>query len=111
MRFPVDPPPPIGVAEDPYDIQETTGIRPVRPVGAPLSQQRLVGRRPRPVASPPAPVQPAPPPVERRSGEDRRKGDRRVANLPVLVDTRSGIDRRRAKRRNDDPTTRVDEKA
>lgn len=111
MRFPVDPLPPIGVTEDVYEIQEPAGIRPLRPVGPPLSQQRLLARRPRPVAAPPAPPRPAPPPVERRSGEDRRKGDRRVANLPVLIDTRSGVDRRRAKRRETDPTTRIDEKA
>jgi hypothetical protein len=109
MRFPVDPPPPIGVVEDPYLIEQPTAIRPLRPVGTPLAQSRLFPRRPRPSATP-APAQPIPPAVERRSGENRRKGDRRKANLPVLVDTRSGLDRRRSKRRRDDPTFRIDEK-
>lgn len=112
MRFPVDPPPAVGVTENPYDIQEPNAIPAVRPVGPPLAQQRLFPRRPRQApAAAPEPPRPAPPPYERRSGEDRRKEERRKVNLPVLVDTRSGIDRRRTKRRADDPTTRIDEKA
>ncbi len=112
MRFPVDPPPPVGVTDDPYPLQETAGIRPLRPVGPSLARQPLLRRRPRPAAQSAAPApQPAPPPVERRSGEDRRKGDRRIAQLPVLIDTRSGQDRRRTPRRADDPVTRIDEKA
>ena len=32
--------------------------------------------------------------VERRSGKDRRRGDRRKKDIPVKVDRRSGEDRR-----------------
>lgn len=107
MRFPIDPLPPVGITDDVYEIQEKAGVMPVRPVGE-RSLPPLIVRRRR--AAPPQ-EQPQRPPTERRVGEDRRKMDRRVSNQPVLVDTRSGLDRRKGKRRDDDPTTRVDEKA
>lgn len=111
MRFPVDPLPPVRVTEDPYEIQETAAVRPLRPVSTPLAQQRLLPRRRAPATPVRETPQPSPPPVERRAGGDRRKADRRVANVPVLIDTRSGQDRRRNKRRADDPTFGIDEKA
>ena len=36
---------------------------------------------------------------QRRSGEDRRKGERRVRQITVISERRSGEDRRRAERR------------
>jgi hypothetical protein len=109
MRFPIDPPPPVGVTEDPYEIQEKAAVSPIRPVAEPRAQQLVMPRRHAP--APPREQEREVPTADRRAGEDRRKVDRRVSNQPVLVDTRSGIDRRRNKRREDDPTTRIDEKA
>jgi len=108
MRFPIDPPPPVGFAEDLYEIQETAGIRPVRPVG-PRSQPPLIVRPRR---------QPVPPTEERQAGEDtrtredRRQKERRQYVQKVLVDTRLGRDRRHERRRPDDPPPpSIDEKA
>lgn len=109
MRFPIDPLPPVGVTEDPYEIQEKAAIAPIRPVAEPRAQQLVMPRRRAP--EPPREQPEQAPPAERRAGEDRRRMDRRISNQPVLVDTRSGVDRRRNKRREDDPTTRIDEKA
>jgi len=107
MRFPIDPPPPIGVTDDPYEIQEKAALTPTRPVG-PRTQPPLALRQQR-QATRPAP--PRPSEYRPRAAEDRRTLDRRVSNQPVLVDTRSGLDRRKGKRRGDDPTTRINEKA
>lgn len=54
--------------------------------------------------------QPAPLPqvlvTDRRTGTDRRKGERRKRNIPVAVERRSGQDRRQGERRRQvDPTT------
>jgi len=111
MRFPIDPLPPVGVTEDPYEIQEKAGIAAIRPVAEPRAQQLIMPRRRAPAPAEERPPGEQPPEVDRRMAEDRRKGDRRVANQPVLVDTRSGLDRRKGKRREHDPTTRIDEKA
>lgn len=105
MRFPIDPPSPVSNAEDLYEIQQTSGIRPTSAVGG----------RPQP----PLIVQPRrqPPPPQRdaaedtRTSEDRRKGDRRHYTQVVLVDTRLGRDRRHGRRRpQDPPPPSVDEK-
>lgn len=108
MRFPLDPLPPVGVTDDPYEIQEKAGVTAVRPVGERSLPPLIVRARREP--QPPQEQAQRPPAVERRA-EDRRKMDRRISNQPVLVDTRSGLDRRKNKRREDDPTTRIDEKA
>lgn len=109
MRFPIDPLPPVGVTDDPYEIQEKAAISALRPVGARTLPPMIVPqRRTAPTARQP---QQPPPETNRRAQEDRRTTDRRTQNTPVLVDTRSGLDRRKGKRREDDPTTRVDLKA
>jgi len=49
---------------------------------------------------------PDPVPFDRRSSEDRRKGERRKKNIPVAIERRSGKDRRVGERRRQvDPTT------
>ena len=106
MRFPVDPPAPVGFAEDLYEIQPTNGISPLRPLG-PRPEQALIVRPRRP-----------PPPPQRvagedtRKNEDRRQADRRKYVQVALVDTRLGRDRRHERRRPDDPPPpSIDEEA
>lgn len=106
MRFPIEPPEPIGSTEDLYEIQPTAGISPLRPLG-PHPQPPLIVRPRRP---------PAPPQREAgedtRKNEDRRQGDRRKYVQMVLVDTRLGRDRRHERRRPDDPPPpSIDEEA
>jgi hypothetical protein len=108
MRFPVDPPPPAGFAEDLYEIQEAAGITSLRPVGQRTQPPLIV--RPR--------RQPVPPAQQRQAGEDtrtqedRRQKDRRQYVQKVMVDTRLGRDRRHERRRPDDPPPpSIDEKA
>lgn len=109
MRFPIDPLPPVGVTDDPYEIQEKAAITAVRPVGARTLPPLVVPQRhPEPPNRTP---QQRASEVERRAHEERREADRRTQNQPVTVDTRTGLDRRKGKRREDDPTTRVDLKA
>ena len=99
MRFPIDPPKPIGFAEDLYKIQEAAGIRPLRPVDPHTRPSLIVPPR----------RQPAPPPQQRQAGEenrtheDRRQGGRRQYDQKVLIDTRLGHNRRHERRRPDDP--------
>jgi hypothetical protein len=76
------------------------GIRPLRPVSAgigsavPPGSQGPVGE-----SEPREAVQEG-----RRAREDRRDGERRQRQVPVLIDTRTGPDRRqRARRGADDP--------
>jgi hypothetical protein len=109
MRFPIDPLPPVGITEDPYEIHEKAGVTAVRSVTEP--RVALRNMPPRRAPEPPRERDQRALELERRAMEDRRRIDRRIANQPVLVDTRSGVDRRRGKRRDDDPTTRVDLKA
>lgn len=110
MRFPIDPLPPVGVTEDPYEIQEKAAITPLRPVGT-RTLPPMILRQQRAPQRPGPESQQNPPDMNRREQEDRRTMDRRVQNQPVTVDTRSGLDRRKGKRRDDDPTTRIDLKA
>jgi len=99
MRFPIDPPPPIGVIDDLYEIRQTEAVRPVRAVTTGEVRTQTEQRH-----RPPLPVE------ERRESQedtrhsgDRRKADRRQVNQYVFVDTRSGRDRRQLRRRPDDP--------
>jgi hypothetical protein len=108
MRFPIDPPPPLSVIDNPYEIPETAGIKALRPLG-PSPQQELIVR---------PHYNPEPEPEQRQAGEDtrknedRRQADRRQYVQSVTVDTRLGRDRRHARRRPDDPpASSIDEKA
>ncbi len=105
MRFPIDPPQAISVTDNPYEIQETAGIKPLRPLG-PSPKQELIAR---PHASPvPEPRDAS---DDTRNKEDRRQGNRRQYVQAVLVDTRLGRDRRLGRRRPDDPPPMgIDEK-
>ena len=106
MRFPIDPPPPVSSAEDLYEIQQASGIRPLQAVG-PRSQPPLIVR---PRRQPPPPQRQAD--ADTRTQEDRRQRDRRQYVQKVLVDTRLGRDRRHERRRPDDPPPpSIDEKA
>lgn len=106
MRFPIDPLPPIGSTENPYEIREKSPITPVKAV-MPHGQALVFQHRPR--RAPETPVQRRAG-EERREHEDRRQGDRRRYTQKVLIDTRSGHERRHERRRPDDPLTGVDEK-
>jgi hypothetical protein len=101
MRINATPPLVVAVpeAEVPTIID---GIRPVRPVSAgiggavPPGSQGPVGETER---APRQAIQEA-----RRAREDRRGGERRQRQVPVLIDTRTGPDRRqRARREEDEP--------
>lgn len=109
MRFPIDPLPPVGVTDDPYEIRETAALTALRPIGPRTLPPLIVPQR-RP-APPPNRAQQRANDTERRGREERRMADRRTQSQPVTVDTRTGLDRRKGKRREDDPTTRVDLKA
>jgi len=107
MRFPIDPPPPIGVIDDPYEIRGTDGIRRVRAINAETLPQTELPRH-----QVVEPVERREADQETRSGADRRQGDRRKYTQKVLVDTRLGRDRRNTRRRPDDPPPpSIDEKA
>lgn len=106
MRFPVDPPAPVGFAKDLYEIRSPDGISPLRPL-EPRPEQALIVRPRRP-----------PPPPQREAGKDTRKNeDRRQENRRMYVqitwgDTRLGRDRRNQRRRPDDPPPpSIDEEA
>lgn len=79
---------------------EIDAPRPIRPVDTIPAEGRTPGeeRQPLPEEPTPAPVVPT---VNRRQG-DRRMGERRQRQIPVLIDTRVA-DRRVARRREDDP--------
>ena len=98
MRFPIDPPQAIGVVDNPYEIQSTTGIKGLRPLG-PHPDPLLINRPRRDLLPPPQ----REPGTDTRKGEDRRQGGRRQYIQTVLVDTRLGRDRRRERRRPEDP--------
>ena len=99
MRFPIDPPPPIGVIDDPYEIRGTDGIRRVRAINAETLPQQT--ELPHQVAI--EPVERRAADQETRNGADRRLADRRQYTQVVLVDTRLGRDRRNTRRRPTDP--------
>ncbi|MDW8323814.1 MAG: hypothetical protein RMK60_06915 [Burkholderiales bacterium] len=104
MRFPVDPLPVTPPAEDLYEIRERPPVTATRFVRArtlpPLilpprrkaREQAAQGHPPAAQDTPAERLQTTGMPVT----EERRRGDRRVAQVPVLLDTRSGIDRRRS---------------
>ena len=105
MRFPIDPPPAIGVEDNPYEIQSPAGIKGLRALG-PRPNPALISRSRRDVTPPPRE-----PGADMRKGEDRRQQDRRQDLQKVLVDTRLGRDRRRERRRPEDPPApSIDEK-
>lgn len=108
MRFPIDPPPPISVTDNPYEVQETAGIKPVRPLGpSPQPSQHVWPRH-----EPEPPVEQRQAGADTRISDDRRQGDRRQYTQKVFVDTRLGRDRRNTRRRPDDPPPpSIDEKA
>ena len=106
MRFPIDPPAPISVVDNPYEIRSTEGIKGLRPLG-PHPNPPMINR-PRRYLEPP-PQRSAG--VDTRKNEDRRQADRREYTQTVLVDTRLGRDRRRERRRPEDPPApSIDEK-
>lgn len=95
MRLPVSPLPPPPSAEDLYEIRERPPITPARFVRARNLPPMIIPPKKRPKADTgvsnsesPANVQPVA--VE----EERRRHDRRRAQMPVLLDTRTGRDRR-----------------
>jgi len=98
MRFPIDPPQAIGVVDNPYEIQSTTGIKGLRALG-PHPNPLLINRPRRDLVPPPQ----REPGTDTRNSEDRRQVDRRQYAQTVLVDTRLGRDRRRTRRRPEDP--------
>jgi hypothetical protein len=95
MRLPVQPFPPPPAAENLYEVRERPPVTPARYVRARNLPPLIVPPRQKPRkaqsedAAPPADAAPA--------GEERRRTDRRVAQVPVLLDTRSGRDRRQAR--------------
>ena len=108
MRFPIDPPPPLSVTDNPYEVQETAGIKPLRPLGpSPQPSQHVWPRH-----EPEPPVEQRQAGADTRKSDDRRQADRRQYTQKVFVDTRLGRDRRQARRRPEDPPApSVDEEA
>jgi hypothetical protein len=95
MRLPVLPSPPPPPAEDLYEIRERPPVTPARFVRARNLPPMIIPPKKRPKSdtgvtnsAPQARVQTV------AVGEERRRGDRRTAQLPVLLDTRTGRDRR-----------------
>lgn len=95
MRLPVLPSPPPPPVEDLYEIRERPPITPARFVRARDLPPMIIPPKKRPKADtgvsksePQAAVQAI------EVGEERRRRDRRTAQLPVLLDTRTGRDRR-----------------
>ena len=110
MRINATPPPVVTVPEVATPVA-VDGIRAIRPVSAdtggavPTSPQGPVGE-----------VEPAARDATqdaRRAPADRRVGDRRQRQVPVLIDTRTGPDRRQRARREQDepPPPSVDDRA
>lgn len=95
MRLPVLPFPPPPPAENLYEVRERPPVTPARYVRARDLPPLIVPPRQKPRKgqggreTPPAGAAPA--------GEERRRTDRRLAQVPVLLDTRSGRDRRQAR--------------
>ncbi len=95
MRLPVlplTPPPP---PEDLYEIRERPPVTPARFVRARNLPPMIIPPKKRPRAD--AGVTDSEPQARVEAvevGEERRRHDRRKAQMPVLLDTRSGRDRR-----------------
>lgn len=101
MRFPNDTIPAATPAVDATEVAPKAAIRPVRPVG--------VGTRAASVQVGGGPVPEVGAHVEVvREQEDRRKMCRRIYHIPVLLDTRSGEERRKSERRDMDEVTHID---
>lgn len=95
MRLPVQPLPPPPPADDLYEIRERPPITPARFVRARSLPPLIIPPRKRPKGD--TGRGPAKPEARIQSGtvgEERRQGDRRTAQMPVLLDTRTGRDRR-----------------
>lgn len=95
MRLPVLPSPPPPPAEDLYEIRERPPVTPARFVRARNLPPMIIPPKKRPRADTGATnseLRVSGQAVE--VGEDRRRSDRRRAQLPVLLDTRTGRDRR-----------------
>lgn len=95
MRLPVQPLPPPPPADDLYEIRERPPITPARFVRARSLPPLIIPPRKRRKddtdgsnSEPQANLQAV------KMGEERRRTERRVAQLPVLLDTRTGRDRR-----------------
>ena len=99
MRINVTPPPVVAVPEVDFPAV-VDGVRAVAPVSArgggagPPGSQGPVGETEQAVRDA---TQDA-----RRPGPDRRGGERRQRQVPVLIDTRIGPDRRQRARRGED---------
>lgn len=96
MRLPVQPLPPPPPAEDLYEIRERPPVTPSRFVRARNLPPLIVPPRQKPRESA-KDGREAPPAAAASLGKERRRADRRVAQVPVLLDTRSGRDRRQAR--------------
>lgn len=93
MRLPVESLPPPPSVEDPYEIRERPPVTPARFVRARSLPPLIVPPRKKPRDSAQGGREPA---SVHTMPEERRRADRRVAQVPVLLDTRSGRDRRQA---------------
>lgn len=95
MRLPILPSPPPPPAEDLYEIRERPPVTPAPFVRARNLPPMIIPPRKRPRAD--TGVSNGEPQSDVRAvevGEERRRRDRRTAQLPVLLDTRTGRDRR-----------------
>ncbi len=97
MRFPIDPIPPVSAGDDLYEIQQTSGIRPLQRVGAHPQPPLIAGprRQPRPSQRNVD--------ADTRKSDERRQRERRKYTQVIMVDTRLGRDRRQERRRPSDP--------
>lgn len=101
MRFPSDTLgndiPPV----DPTEVGPGAAVGPVRRIG---DGNRGVSVQ---TGGPAAPEEEPGRAFQERIEEDRRKMCRRIYHIPVLLDTRSGEERRKANRRLGDPLTHI----
>ncbi len=95
MRLPVQPSPPAPPVEDLYEIRERPPVTPARFVRTRNLPPLILPPRQKP-REPAQGGRETPPAAAAPVGEERRRTDRRVAQVPVLLDTRSGRDRRQA---------------
>jgi len=112
MRLPVSPLPPPPPAEDLYAIRERPPVTPARFVRARNLPPLIIPPKKRPGADSGAPK--GEPQAQVQAGEvaqERRLGDRRTAQVPVLLDTRTGRDRRHRDRAGGGMGTGVDTEA
>lgn len=95
MRLPVLPSPPPPPAEDLYEIRERPPVVPARFVRARNLPPLIIP--PKKKSNPDQGVAKGKTQDRVKTaavGEERRRSDRRTAQLPVLLDTRTGRDRR-----------------